>query len=304
MTEIIDVITASVKDNLSAEVQSISKLGNGSVGSVYKVECDTAPYILAMKVSSHPAVMKQEYRMLSFLREKTESKIPMVYYFEEREGCAVIAMEYVNGVSGESEAVKGIADKARLCESIVDNLIAIQKVKGDKFGPYDDPTFNTWREFYKGFADEIYDFSSRMYEEGKLCGIVMDAVRHSYCKFDEIFGEENFLPTLIHGDYWMPNFIIDPEKAELLSVVDPFNVMWADPEYELFALDVGYGQELRLYELYKSKVRTSEYCDVKLELYALYSEILWYKKLGSIDHSFLKMRAERLIGVMKRFELI
>ena len=82
---------------------------------------------------------------------------------------------------------------------------------------------------------------------------------------------------------------------ELLAAVDPFNVMWAEPEYELFAMTVGYGEKLRLYELYKSKVQTSEYCDLKLEMYALYSELLWYKKLGSITHSYLKMRAKKLL---------
>ncbi|MBR6675753.1 MAG: fructosamine kinase family protein [Clostridia bacterium] len=298
------IIKSSIKANMGLSALELSKLGNGSVGSVYKVLCDTAPETIAVKVSSHPAVMKQEYRMLSFLREKTESKIPRVYYFEERKDCGIIAMEYINGVSGESDAVKNLPDKVKLANSIVDNLITLQKVKGDKFGPYDAPTFNSWREFYKGFADEILEFSKIKHSEGRLDAYVLSAVERSFGYFNEIFGGEDFLPTLIHGDYWMPNFIIDPEKAELLSVVDPFNVMWADPEYELFALDVGYGIELGLYRLYKSKVQTTKYCDVKLELYALYSEILWYKKLGSIDHSFLRMRAERLIGAMDRFNLI
>ena len=91
---------------------------------------------------------------------------------------------------------------------------------------------------------------------------------------------------------------------ELLSVVDPFNVMGADPEYELFAMTVGYGKKLRLYELYKSKVNVSKHCDIKLEMYALYSELLWYKKLGSITHSYLKMRSKRLIKQLNKNGII
>ncbi len=297
------LIKSSVEKNFKASVLEISRIGSGASGSVYRVDLENSETI-ALKLSPHASLMKQEYEMLSFLKANTKSKIPKAFCFDTEDGYGIIAMEYINGISGASEAVKNIADKAYLCESIVDNLIAIHQATGDKFGPYDNAEYDTWNEYYKGFADEILEFSRMKHSENQLDSYVLEAVEKSYGNFNKIFGEENFRPTLIHGDYWMPNFIIDPEKAELLSVVDPFNIMWADPEYELFALAVGYGEELGLYELYKSRVKTSKYCDVKTELYALYSEILWYKKLGDIDHSFLHMRADRLMNVMKRFELI
>ncbi len=297
------LIRKSVLKNLNALVTDVSPLGNGACGSVYKVECGKTK-TFALKISEHVSLMEEEYKMLSFLGEKTESKIPKVHYFDREEQYGIIAMEYIDGIGGGDERVKSIADKERLANSIVDNLIAIQSARNDKFGPYDDPRYDTWYEYYKAFADEIYTFSKEKRAEGAFGDNVMRAVELSFGLFDTIFGEEDFLPTLIHGDYWMSNFIIDEKSGVLLSVVDPFNVMWADPEYELFALDVGYGIELGLYDLYKSKVKTTKYCDVKLELYALYSEVLWYKTLGSIDHSFLSMRADRLMDVMKRFELI
>lgn len=143
-----------------------------------------------------------------------------------------------------------------------------------------------------------------MHSGNRLDDIVMKAVDLSYRCFDKIFSEDAGAPTLIHGDYWMPNFIIDKKKMELLSVVDPFNVMWADPEYELFAMTVGFGKKLHLYELYKSKAKVSKYCDMKLEMYALYSELLWYKKLGDITHSYLRMRSKKLLKEMKKNEII
>ena len=242
--------------------------------------------------------------MLTFLKRETKSKIPKVFYYDVEDCYGIIAMEYINGIGGASEAVREIPDKKKLALSIVENLMAIHQLKGSKFGPYDNAEYDSWKEFYKGFADEILEFSRIKHSEGQLEAYVLEAVELSHKRFDEIFSNEDFLPTMIHGDYWMPNFIIDFENSELLSVVDPFNLMWADPEYELFALTVGYGEELGLYDLYKSRVKTSRYCDVKTELYALYSEILWYKKLGNIDHSFLRMRADRMMDVMKRFDLI
>lgn len=110
-------------------------------------------------------------------------------------------------------------------------------------------------------------------------------------------------PTLIHGDYWQPNFIADKNTYELLGVIDPFNIMWAEAEYELFTLTVGGSQELRLYENYKSKVSTGKYCDLKVEMYALYNELLWHKKLGTFNNDYLIYRANRLIKQLKKNNL-
>ncbi len=294
------LLEESVKEKTGLDIKEISCLGNGASGSVYRVICAERIRSLALKVSSHPELMRQEYEMLSFLKEKTDSKIPEVYYFDERDNKGIVAMEYIEGVSGTDRSLRFKLRKKHLAESIVENLIVLQNTKGDKFGPYNNAVYDTWQEYYKEFAREIYDFCVFEYSKKALDGTVMEAVELSYKNFDSIFCEKIFPPTLIHGDYWMPNFIIDKKSMELLSAVDPFNVMWADPEYELFAMTVGFGGKLHLYELYKSKVKVSENCDMKLEMYALYSELLWYKKLGSIEHSYLKMRAKRLIKEMKK----
>ena len=298
------LIRKSVEEHLGQSVLNISRVGNGASGSVYRVACSGEPAVVAVKVSEHSELMLQEYEMLSFLKEKTESKIPEVYFFDKIGNTGIIAMEYINGVSGTDKSLKFRLGRRHLAESIVDNLLVIQQVHNDKFGPYNNARYDTWQEYYKTFADEIYEFSKLMHFEKKLDDIVMKAVELSYNNFNKIFCDRVSAPTLIHGDYWMPNFIIDKTSMELLSVVDPFNIMWADPEYELFAMTVGFGKRMKLYEIYKSKVEVSRYCDMKLELYALYSELLWYKKLGSITHSYLKMRSKRLIKQMKKHKVI
>ncbi len=294
------LIKNSIYKKLGVAVENISQLGKGASGSVYRVDCKGIPETIAVKISQYPELMLQEFEMLSLLKEKTSSKIPDVYFFDKAEEIGIIAMEYIHGISGTDKSLKYRFHKKHLAESIVNNLLVIQETRNDKFGPYNDTTYDTWQEYYKKFADEIYAFSRLMHSENKLDDVVMKAVTLSYENFDKIFSEEILTSTLIHGDYWMPNFIIDKKSMELLSVVDPFNVMWADPEYELFAMTVGYGKNLHLYEIYKSKVEVSKHCDMKLEMYALYSELLWYKKLGSISHSYLKMRSKRLIKQMKK----
>ena len=298
------LITESVRNNLGISPLNISHIGKGASGSVYCVSTDGKPEKIAVKASEHSELLHQEFEMLSFLKEKTKSKIPTVYFFDDEKGTGLLAMEFIDGISGTDKSLRFTFRKKHLAESIVDNLLVIQQAHNDKFGPYDNAVYDTWLDYYKEFSDEIYRFSVHMNQKGDLEDIVMKAVEASYKNLDSIFSKCTGKPTLIHGDYWLPNFIIDKKSMELLAAVDPFNVMWAEPEYELFAMTVGYGEKLHLYELYKSKMAVSEYCDLKLEMYALYSELLWYKKLGTITHSYLKMRAKKLLKELKKHNMI
>ena len=299
-----EIIKNIITEHFDTSVSSVSLTGKGASGSVYKVMVKNEPHTIAVKVSSHPELMKKEAEMLTFLKEKTLSKIPRVYFYFEKNNYAFIAMEFIDGISGTDKSLIFRPGRKHLAESIIDNLLLIQKAENDKFGPYDNAIYNTWQEFYKEFADEIYGFCIEKSRSRELESIVTEAVELSYKHLDRIFENTTGKPTLIHGDYWMPNFIIDKKKMELKAAIDPFNVMWAEPEYELFAMTVGSGKKLKLYELYKSKVPVSQYCDLKLEMYALYSELLWYKKLGTISHSYLKQRSKSLIKeIRKIFDL-
>lgn len=297
-------ITQIIQQKTGNIVTSIQPVGKGASGSVYQVCCNGTPKKIALKISYFTDLLQDEYNMLCFLKEQTNGKFPTPYFFWNNHTTAILAMEFIEGISGKDITFTSEEEKEHLAHSIVDNLIQIQKTHHDKFGPYQNATYETWNAYYKEFADNIYQFCIEQFEQQKLDKEVMDTVTISYKKFDEIFCETITTPTLIHGDYWMPNFIIDSNTMELKSVVDPFNIMWADPEYELFAMTVGIGAELHLYEIYKSKLPTSKFCDVKLEVYALYSELLWYKRLGEISHEYLRYRSNSLMKAMKQYGFI
>lgn len=304
MTDHETLIKNVIHQRLGISVTEITPAGKGASGSVFRVKCKEDGKTLAVKMSPHLDLMREEYEMLSLLREKTKSKVPAVYFFEAVNDLGMIAMEYVDGVSGKDRSLLHSPRRRQLAESIVDNLLLIQEAHGEKFGPYNCAKYDTWQAYYKTFAESIYTFSQAKYAEHALDDLVMQAVKLSYQAFSEIFSEEIPTPTLTHGDYWMPNFIIDKKSMTLLAAVDPFNILWADPEYELFALTVGAGKKLRLLKRYKNKVKTSKYCDVKLCVYALYSELLWYQKEVPVDHTYLKKLAKNLMKVMKKYRLL
>ena len=200
-------------------------------------------------------------------------------------------MELIEGVEASAKALLFKRNKKKLANEIVDNLIKIHTVHNDKYGPIDNAVYNSWYEYYSGFAKEIVDFTNKSEASDR----VKKAVNLLYEKLYDIIGDDRDNATLTHGDYWLPNFIIDTKSMSLKGVIDPFNVMWAEPEYELFTLTVGYGTNLHLYDIYKSKVKTTENCDLKVELYALFNELLWYKTLGKVGFDYLEFRSRRLL---------
>lgn len=293
-------IMTYIAQNTMFKPTDISVAGKGASACVYKVDIEEIPYSIAVKCSDNAELLRQEYQQIKFINDRVDCKLPRLYHFGIcRDGSAVMIMEHFDGVSA-SKLKKVRKAKESLPNEIVDNLLKIHSVHNEKFGPIDNAVYDTWYDYYSEFADEIYRFVKDSYENDRLRKKVFTAVSLSYEKRKEILRDTDGTPTLIHGDYWQPNFIVNPDTYALVGVIDPFNILWAEPEYELFTLTVGGSKKLKLYENYKSKITPSKYCDLKVELYALYNELLWYKKLGSVSMGYLLYRSRRLIKQMKR----
>lgn len=292
-----------LKSNFDLSVKSLEFIGGGASASVYKTEFTESPFKAAVKISKFPQLLKNEYDQIKFISDRVDCGLPKLYGFGTDHENAFMVMEHFDGVSANSIKIP-VRFRNALADEIADNLIKIHSVHNDKFGLIENAVYNTWYDYYSGFAKEIFNFTRQSYSEGRVAKKVYKAVEASYNNLDIILKDTLEIPVLTHGDYWTPNFIVNPENYSLSGIIDPFNVMWAEPEYELFALTVGYGKKLKLYDNYKNKINPTPLCDLKVEMYALYNELLWYQKLGTIGHNYLKYRARRLLKWMKRNHII
>ena len=286
-------VISLVEENLKCRILGFEKIGRGASAEVYNVIVDLPQGVIAVKVCKNTKLAFDEYERINFISSRVDCKLPKLYFVAKSDDCGVLAMQFFEGCEASAKSLLFMLkpNKEKLANEIIDNLIKIHSVHSDKFGPVENAVYDTWLDYYGKFANKIADFS----QKSDVPNIVKEAVCEGLNSLPKLFGGNTGDPTLIHGDYWMPNFIINPQKGKLVGVVDPFNVMWAEPEYELFGLTVGCGKRLQLYDIYKSKVKTSLYCDAKLELYALFNELYWYKTLGKIDFGYLKFRSRRLL---------
>lgn len=298
-----DLIKSVVEKQMNTEVRQIRAVGKGASGSVYLIKITTEPYEIAVKMSKYYDAISKEKNMLDFLSPKVSYKVPKTYFLHQENDTVFFGMEYIKGMSGKSKFINFVPSRKHLRNSIIDALMNAQSVHNDKFGKYDNPVYDTWQEYYKDYFVDIYAFTKEKFEKNEIEPEIMEAVELINTNFDEIFSITNNIACLCHGDFWMPNLIIDFWKSELAGAVDPFDMLWAEPEYELFCLTLGFGEKLKLYEEYKKRNKTSKYCDLKVELYALCNELNWYILLGEMGHDYLMFRAKRLIKLMKEMGL-
>lgn len=293
-------VKSIIEKQMNTKVKRIYPVGKGASGLVFCAEIDCEPYKIAVKSSKHYDAVYREKAMLDFLCDKVTYKVPKTYFITQENGTVFFGMEYIAGTSGKSKKVLFVPNKKHLADSIVDAFINMQSNRNNKYGKFDNPIFDSWCDYYRNFFDNIYYFTKEKYISGEVENVVMEAVQLINSNFSKIFGDIQGDACLCHGDFWMPNLIIDFWKSEFIGAVDPFDMLWAEPEYELFALTMTYGKNLKLYEKYKSKNNVSVFCDLKVELYALCNELNWYMLLGDIGHDYLKYRSERLIEQMKK----
>ncbi len=303
MLRLTEKIKSVVEKQMNTKVRKIRSVGKGASGSVYFVKITGEPYELAVKTSKLYDTVLKEKKMLDFLASKVTYRVPHTYFLCQEADTVFFGMEYIRGMSGKSKFIKFIPSRKHLKDSIINAFMNTQSVHNDKFGKYDNPVYDTWTDYYRDFFSDIYDFTKKKSERNEIESVIMEAVELINKNFDEIFSVTDNTACLCHGDFWMPNLVIDFLKSELAGAVDPFDMLWAEPEYELFCLTLGFGEELKLYEEYKKRKGASKYCDLKVELYALCNELNWYIILGEMEHGYLLFRAKRLINIMKEMRL-
>lgn len=292
-------------ENFGAEMISYESVGGGASGYVYHVRIDQPPYDLAVKTAKHAELLKKECDAMQYISSLADIKLPRIFYESfEGENCYII-MEYFDGVDCADNYLLCAPRKIRLnvADQIADNIIKLQQVKGEKFGDLFCPVFDDWHDYYHPFVAKIIAESEKLVKEGILTQKILDAIKTGEKHYDEIFDEPISRPTLIHGDYWAKNIMIDRDYR-LIGVVDPFNSMWADSEYELFALNAVYGKKLPVLESFLSKVRVSEKFFLKNSFYFLVSETYWVCQLHHDNVKYLMQIIREFRKQLKQFGIV
>lgn len=294
-----------IKKHYSCEILSVKYIGGGSFGYVYKVKIPVAPHNLIVKACRVGGMHKNEANALNTLGKDTLIHIPVVYFtYDANEDIPMdfIVEEYVEGTDCFTDFKKLFVNKRkkqRFADNIAEALDHWHSITHDKFGSLDNPEYDNWLDFYKPFAEDIYNTALQMREDGKISKKTIEAMKTAWKNFDYIFSEPIEQASLIHGDLNVMNVMSDGD-LNITAIIDPLDCRWADKEFELFQLRNLTGDFFDLYNSYKRKYPVSEKVDLKCAFYAVYHEIYCYISSGRHTEFILKTAVNRLIKELKK----
>ena len=287
-------IPLKIKEYMGADTLGVKFIGGGSNGKAFR--CTLPDKTIVVKAFRIEGMMEKESAQLKAIKEKTSVTVPGIYFTYSDDTIALMAMEFIEGtnVLSPSYLFKSEAKKRAFAEEVINSLLAIHSVKGEKFGYILNPTYDRWTEYYeKEHIIPKMQGLKALCEQGKYS-------KKSYAlleKAAEIYKEkarECDSPVLIHGDINIMNIMADPKTMKLSGFIDPASYIYADREYDLFQLMNMWGNSFYLYETYKKKYPLSADADFRITFYGALNEascrlsgglimplweILWNKRL-------------------------
>ncbi len=306
--KLIEYIKSAVAKFFDTHVLDVKYLGGGSFGMVYKITFDKEPFKVALKIYKAEGMHRREEGELRLLKSASPIKFPAIYFVIDKSDelpFNAVCMEYIEGnnlLFSVNCLFKSRKKRKKFADELTSCMYEINSHTAEKFGPIENPTYNTWQEYYRPFADDIFNQSKKYYESGVIPQKVFSVMEEAYARYDDIFKQDVKKPSLIHGDLNVMNVMVNPKTLEINAIIDPLNAMYADFEYDLFQLNNMTGKRYYLYKTYKQKYPTSRLVDLKCAFYAMWNEVYCFIKSGTYLPMFINPMAKTLKKELKKIK--
>jgi len=270
LTKVLPEITAG---QTGKSVTNLKFIGGGSFGKVFKGNLSDGSLII-LKVYRIKDMNKNEAKQLEILSKNTTMTMPQVYFTYDGDGVEMMAMSFIEGSNALNPMflLKTKAQKKSFADSVTDGMSELHSTTNDKFGPIDNPTYDSWLEYYEeNILTPKLNGLKELSKKGKYSKKKYETLFKA-AEFYRSTVEEPEKAVLIHGDLNIMNIMADKKTMKLNGFIDPCNSLWADREYDLFQLLNMWGNSFYLYDTYKSKFELSEYCDFKVAFFGAINE--------------------------------
>ncbi len=220
-------------------ITSIRKLYGGSINRVQQWFSDGLPEVIVAKLNSRPdgRMFEREMAYLELFRDQTQLPVPEPFAWFSNDidfGGSGLLMGKVDAVT-LSDARLSPAGVRYFQHELARHLAALHDHHRETYGSVLDPVGQTkWLDAYQP-AFEMEFRAVRDVLSSRSREIVDRLILH----LDQWLPEES-RPTLIHGDLWATNILIDdshPDKPGIKAFIDA-SASYCDPAYELAYLRI------------------------------------------------------------------
>ncbi|MBE0571583.1 MAG: fructosamine kinase family protein [Ignavibacteriaceae bacterium] len=259
-------IKARIEEKLGSKIKGFTSLSGGCISDAFKVTMDNGSnFFLKYNSSSSNDMFIKEANGLKELSKANAIRIPEVLSFNDD----YILLDYIPTGS----------KKKSFFEDFGRRFAEMHKYAADEFGFYEDNYIgsnpqknipdakekNDWVRFY---------FNKRILFQLQLAeklGNSTDALRKGISKLEdkieEIIGDSKEKPSLLHGDLWGGNYMVDENGNAVL--IDPA-VYYGHREADLGMTKLFGGFSLEFYRAYVETFPLEDGYDYRENIYKLY----------------------------------
>ncbi|MBS1253162.1 MAG: hypothetical protein MAG451_02210 [Anaerolineales bacterium] len=266
-------LTKAITETLRADgdpspIRSSRRVSGGDINEAARVETGQGAYFVKWNPKPLPNLFQVEARGLELLAEPNTVRVPRVYGYSERaeDAPAFIVLEWIE---------QGDADRSAVGETFGRQLSALHRKTNQEFGldhdnyigalPQPNTPMPSWIDFYRecrlGFQHQLARERGLMPpERDRRLRQLMDSL-------DRWIDDDDVEPSLLHGDLWGGNYLIDAQSRPVL--IDPA-VYYGHREIELAFTELFGGFPPSFYDAYDETYPLSPGHEERRPLYQLY----------------------------------
>ncbi|MGQ9609600.1 MAG: fructosamine kinase family protein [bacterium] len=275
---------------------SIKRLHGGMINSVLLLSFDQPPYQAVIKISvNNFNTFESESYMLNYLRQHTKFPVPKVYMYEKSGLLIDTDILLIEKLPGINLGIAQITQQERrdLDRQLADILIELHGHKRSSFGELDgSKIYNNWLDFFEPMIRKNYKESQILLTD--LSNNIIPNLLDEMPNVFKLQGE----PTLIHGDIWATNIIVDysDNRWIISGLIDPSSI-YADVEYELAYLEVFQTVTRAFFDHYTNRYQVREGYEIR-RLYYWLNTLMLHVWIFKEQHYI--MRTERIAKELRK----
>ena len=259
-------IKARIEEKLGSKIKSFTSLSGGCISDAFKVTTvDGLNYFLKYNPSISNDMFVKEANGIKELSKANAIRVPEVLSFDED----YIMLEYIP--TGNK--------KQNFFEKFGRSFADMHKFTSDSFGFYEDNYIGSnqqknipnekektsWANFY--FNKRILYQFQLAEKLGNSTPELRKGISNLENKFEEIVGDSKEKPSLLHGDLWGGNYMVDENGNAVL--IDPA-VYYGHREADLGMTKLFGGFSSEFYNAYHERFPLKDGYDYRENIYKLY----------------------------------
>ncbi len=272
-----DKIKSKIEYILGSKITEMNPLSGGCISNAYEVNTKNGnSYFLKNNYSSGNDMFFTEAHGLQELGKPGVITIPKVISFDEE----FILLDFIES-SGRSK---------NFSEDFGRKFAMLHKFNNEKYGFYEDNYIGSnpqpnipendeaknWTKFY--FNKRILYQFHLAEKSGNSTSELRSSISKLENKIDSIITDNSEKPSLLHGDLWGGNYIVD--KNGFACLIDPA-VYYGNREADLAMTKLFGGFDSKFYQAYNEEFPLAEGYDYRESIYKLYHVLNHLNLFGS-----------------------